>query len=322
MGIDLETLERHRRFEDPTAGFSEEFIQPKLGLGRTVGVISRPLGDALPVGWVLCHAFGMEQIHVSRLEVITARVLAGAGFPVLRFSGQGYGDSELGMEAVGLTSHLTETEDAVELMRSQEGVERVGVLGARFGGAVAGIVAQRLGLPYAVLWDPVVRGRQYLREIFRSEVLSEIMENGDGGGAVHVQQLRDDLDTQGWTDIKGWPLSRHAHDEISSIDLSDTLSRFQGSALIVALSRTPKVPGSLTALSEAISNGGGSARVELVQDPVASQFGQFRWRAVEGGRSKRDSQLELNEKMAAVSTAWALEQAGAAARIGESRVTP
>jgi hypothetical protein len=46
--------------------------------------------------------------------------------------------------------------------------------------------------------------------------------------------------------------------------------------------------------------------VELVQDPFAGQFGQFRWRAVEGGRSKRDTQLELNEKIAAVTVDWAL----------------
>jgi pimeloyl-ACP methyl ester carboxylesterase len=318
MSIDLELLEQHRRFEDPAAGFSEEFIQPRLGLGQTVAVMSRPLGQSISVGWVICHAFGMEQIHVSRLDVITARKLAGAGLPVMRFAGQGYGDSEFGMETVGLSSHLAEAEDAVELMKQQDGIEQVGILGARFGGAVAAIVAERLGLPYVGLWDPIVRGKQYVREILRSEVLSGILESGDGGGAAHLDEMRQELDSKGWTDIKGWPLSRQAYDEIAEIDITVPLARYAGSALVVALSRTPRVPSHLTKLSEVISSGEGTASVQLVQDAAASQFGQFRWRAVEGGRSKRDSQLELNEKIAEVTTAWALEQI-ATTRVGGTR---
>lgn len=308
MGIDLELLQQHRRFEDPQAGISEEFLQPRLGLGETVAVLTRPLGRSAPVAWVICHSFGIEQIHLSRLDVIVARALAAAGFPVLRYSGQGYGDSQLGMEVVGLASHLAEAEDAVQLMRRQEGVEQVGTLGARFGGAVAAIVAERLDLPLLGLWDPVVRGSQYVRELLRSEVLSGIVESGEGGGSTHLTQIREELDSKGWTDIKGWLLSGQAHDEISAVDLRETLSRFSGSALLVGLSRTPKVPSSLSALSEALGRGGGSCSLQLVQDAFASQFGQFRWRTVEGGTSKRDTQLELNEKIADVTLAWAKDQ--------------
>jgi pimeloyl-ACP methyl ester carboxylesterase len=321
MSIDLELLEQHRRFEDPSAGFSEEFMQPRLGLGQTVAVMSRPLGPSTSLGWVICHAFGMEQIHVSRLDVITARTLASAGFPVLRFAGQGYGDSEHGMETVGLSSHLAEAEDAVELMARQDGIERVGVLGARFGGAVAAIVAERLGLPYMGLWEPIVRGKQYVREILRSEVLSGILESGDGGGAAHLDEMRQELESKGWTDIKGWPLSRQAYEEIAEIDITGPLSRYAGTAMVVALSRTSRVPAHLAKLAEVISSGEGDASVQLVQDAAASQFGQFRWRAVEGGRSKRDSQLELNEKIAEVTTAWAAEQITTSRVVG-SQVSP
>ena len=41
-----------------------------------------------------CPSFAMEQIHLGRMEVVMARVLAAAGFPVLRYHGQGYGDSQ------------------------------------------------------------------------------------------------------------------------------------------------------------------------------------------------------------------------------------
>ena len=316
MGIDLGLLRTHRRFEDPVAGFSDEFIRPRLGMGTTVGVLSRPLGSSAPIGWVICHSFGIEQIHLGRMDVIAARGLASAGFPVLRFSGQGYGDSEHGMEVAGLSSHLAEAEDAVGLMRSQEGVEQVGILGGRFGGTVAALVAARLELPFVGLWDPIVRGRLYIRDLLRSEILSEIVESGGGGGEGHLGQIKEELDAKGWTDIRGWPLSRKTHEEISGADIASALATYSGSALIVALSRSSKIPRHLAALSQGISGSQASCTLELVQDNFAPQFGQFRWRAVEGGRSKRDTQLELNEKIAAVTVNWAsgllaLSRAGA-----------
>src|SRR5436309_14840502 len=106
MGIDLELLHRHARFEDQEAGYSEEFIQPRLGLGATVGVMSRPLGPSASTGWVICHSFGIEQVHLARMDVIAARALASAGFPVLRFFGQGYGDREQGAGVGGLASRV------------------------------------------------------------------------------------------------------------------------------------------------------------------------------------------------------------------------
>jgi pimeloyl-ACP methyl ester carboxylesterase len=313
MGIDLELLQQHRRFEDPVAGLSEEFIQARLGLGRTVGVLSRPLGPSSSIGWVICHSYGIEQIHLGRMDVIAARALASAGFPVFRFFGQGYGDSEFGMERVGLSSHLAEAEDAVDLMRRIDGIEQVGLLGARFGAAVAAMTADRLHLTYLGLWDPVVRGSQYLRDLFRSEILSGIVESGEGDGAVQLQRINEELRSAGWTEIRGWPLSRVAHDEISAVDLEQALARFSGSALIVAVSRTAKIPSHLSGLSDTITAGGGTVSLEVVTDPFASQFGQFRWRTVDGGTSKRDTQLELNEKVAQVTSAWAVAQRARAA---------
>jgi pimeloyl-ACP methyl ester carboxylesterase len=319
MGIDLDRLQRHRRFENQAAGYSEEFIQPRLGLGATVGVMSRPLGPSASTGWVICHSFGIEQVHLARMDVIAARALAAAGFPVLRFFGQGYGDSEHGPDVAGLSSHVAEAEEAAALLQRQDGVEEVGMMGGRFGGAVAALVAGRLGLPYLAMWDPVVRGKQYLRDLLRSEILSGIIENGEQDGGVHLGKIREALDSEGWTEIRGWPLSRQASDEISAIDLTAALESFTGAALVVALSRASKVPAHLTSLSQVISAAGGTCTVGLVQDPFAAQFGQFRWRTVEGGTSKRDTQLELNEKIAAVTAEWAVEHATPARKAAEVR---
>jgi pimeloyl-ACP methyl ester carboxylesterase len=284
-----------------------------------VGVLSKPLGQSASFGWVICHSFGIEQVHLGRMDVLAARALAAAGFAVLRFFGQGYGDSEQGMDAAGLSSHLAEAEDAVELMRNLAGVEEVGVMGARFGGAVAALTAERLGLGYLGMWDPVVRGKQYLRDLLRSEILAGIIENGEGDASVQLPQIHGELESKGWTEIRGWPLSRQTYEEISGMDIENALSRFSGSALIVALSRTSKVPPHLAGLPEAIATGGGACSLRVVQDPFANQFGQFRWRTVEGGSSKRDVQLELNEKVAGITSTWAVEQRAGTRSAAEAR---
>jgi hypothetical protein len=84
VSIDQPLLRNHRTFRDPRTGFQEEFLEADLGSGQTVAVLSTPLVPAKPMGWVICHSFGMDQIHLGRLEVIAARQLAAAGFPVLR----------------------------------------------------------------------------------------------------------------------------------------------------------------------------------------------------------------------------------------------
>jgi pimeloyl-ACP methyl ester carboxylesterase len=315
MGTDEEFLLLHRSFVDRQAGFSEEFHEVRLGLGRTIAVLSRPLvGPALPVGWVICHSFGMEQLHLSRLDVLIARSLSEVGFPVLRYHGQGYGDSELGMEGIGLGSHLAEAVEALDWMTKQDGVEQVGMIGARLGGAVALMVAVRRQLRYAVGWEPMVRGSQYVRDLLRSRGLAEVVGGKGGDVASEIERERQTLAEQGWIDIKGVPFSRAAHDEMAAIDLVKDLTKWGGSALVGGASRTGKVGPALAKLAEHLESIGAKADVEVITDRYASQFGQFRFQTIEGGTAKKDTQLGLNRAMAAATAAWSLRQVGKPAK--------
>jgi alpha/beta superfamily hydrolase len=308
MAVDIDLLERHRRHEDESAGISEEFLRPRIGGRGTVAVLSRPLGRSLPVGWVVCHSLGMEQIHLGRLDVTVARGLSAAGFPVLRFHGQGYGDSEGTAEGIGLASHLAEATDAVGLMARQEGVEQVGVMGGRFGGTVAALVAERLDLPFMALWEPSVRGSVYMRDLLRSRVFAQLVSHEGAGGAGEMDRLKEELSVQGWSDIKGFRLSGEAHDEIAAIDLLRDVKSFSGTSLMVGVSRSPKMSSSVAKFAEHLTALGGECSSDVVQDPFAPQFGQFRFQTVDGGRGKRDVQLEMTERIAEVTVAWSVSQ--------------
>jgi dienelactone hydrolase len=307
LPVDERLLLAHRRYEDAAAGYSEEFLQPTLGGGRTVAVLARPLGPAQPVGWVILHSFGLEQMHLSRLDVVVARSLAAAGFPVLRFHGQGYGDSERMAEPIGLASHLADATDAVALMAEQDGVERVGVLGARFGGTVAALVADRERLAFMGLWEPMARGSHYMRDILRSRVFAEMVGKSDEAGASQMDELRAELAGQGWSDIKGLLLTSETNDAIAAVDLSKDLEHFNGHALVVGVSRTGKPSPGLSKLTQRLADLGATCSVVTLQDTLAAQFGQFHFQTTDGGRAKVDTQYELNEQIAEATSRWATE---------------
>src|SRR5207302_100678 len=109
-----------------------------------------------------------------------ARSLSALGFRVLRFHCQGYGDSELLDEKVTLSTHLRDTLDAVGLLR-ELGDGTIGLAGARFGGAVAAVAADRIGAVGLMLWEPVVAGKAYADSLIRQEVIS----------ALHMRALLD-----------------------------------------------------------------------------------------------------------------------------------
>jgi pimeloyl-ACP methyl ester carboxylesterase len=312
MAVNEGLLERYVGYEDEEAGISEVFLRLKLGLGETVAVLSRPIGDSGSMGWVMCHSLGMEQIHLGRLDVIVARALTAAGFPTLRFAGQGYGDSELGSEVVGLASHVAEAVDAVHFMAAQPGIDRVGVMGAKFGGAVAALVAEKLGLEAMALWEPSVKGSRYMRDLFRRELYAKLTAGEESSGASETALIRESLATRGWADIRGFRLSREAFEDISAMDLLSDLTTFSGSALLIGVSRTQRVDPQVTQLHQHLEKLGARSTLQVAQDPVAPQFGQFRFQTVEGGRGKRDVQLELNEGMARVTMEWASHEFQAA----------
>jgi hypothetical protein len=315
MSVDTEFLLGGRRREDPAAGIAEEFLGPALGGGITVAVMARPLGGPKPVGWVVCPSFAMEQIHLGRMEVVIARALAAAGFPVLRYHGQGYGDSQAQGDTseVGLASHLSDAADAVALMTEQGAVPSVGVLGIRFGALSAALVADEHGLPYMALWEPVVKGAQFMRDFLRSEAYYEMARGTDGAGGSRVEGLRADLETTGWADVKGFALRRTAHDEIAAVDLTADVRRFAGSALVGTITRSG-APGSGPAkLAEHLGSLGGRCTAEAIQDPLPIPLGQYHYSDEGSGKVKADTQFALARSVAEATVRWAVAETASTA---------
>jgi hypothetical protein len=312
MPIDLERLRRQRRYEDPTAGVSEEFLERRLGDGRTLAILSRPLARPRPLGWVISPSIGPEHGNLRRLETLLARGLAGAGFPTLRLRPDL--DPRHGAEGqIDVSARLADVEEAVGLLLKEGGASAVGLLGAASGGMVAARAADRLAPTELALVEPVVRGKRYIRETIRRQAVAELIAAADGaanGGGMEVadagssQRPLEELAATGETFVRGLRLSREEYDRICEIDLVDDVRAFRGRSLLVAISPTGAVPTSLEKLVARLEALEGEVTLETLEDPLPAPFGEYPFR--NAGPIRIDTRLELDQRLTDVVTAWAL----------------
>lgn len=287
--------------EDRRAGIRERFLTPTIGGGRTVAVLATPLDAQRRQGWVLCHSYGMEQVTLATHEAPVARALASAGFPVLRYHGQGYGDSELPPDGVGLGSHLRDAFEAAEVLVNASGVQEVGYLGARLGGTVAALAAERSGAPAFVAWEPVVRGSRYARSLLTLSVLLHLMhQERDRDERPDPAQL---LAERGVLDVQGFPLTVDMHEELVRLDLVERVTSFRGESLIVQISKGAAPRPDLERFAAHLRSLGGRSALTIVTDERANTFGESRYRPIGGGR-KSDVQGNLGRALVTQTLEW------------------
>ena len=119
------------------------------------------LGAAL-----LCAPWGQEYLVSHRTNRRLAARLSERGYHVLRFDYFGTGDSAGEREAGDLHSWLHDARTAMDELRDMSGFSTISTLGIRLGAAVAWRLAvESADVTTTVLWEPVVNGTEYLREL-------------------------------------------------------------------------------------------------------------------------------------------------------------
>jgi pimeloyl-ACP methyl ester carboxylesterase len=298
--VGLDALEALKSYRDPRTGIGERFVDLELGGARSVGVLSTPPDDPQATAWLVCHAFGAEQVNLQPIDVALARALAASGFFVLRYHGQGYGDSTRPSESVTLRSHLDDAADAVRALIAQTGLARVGLIGAKLGGSVAAVTAARLGLPMIALLDPVVDGDRYARSLLRLGLAVELAAEGrPRGRATDPEGLID----AGRFQVLGFPVGRTLFDELRAFDLRAEVSAYPGDALVLQVSPTAQPRSDLQAMAGAIRSAGGHASLAVLVDPEARTFGQDRYRTTSDG-GKADAQSSVAGRLVDRAAAW------------------
>lgn len=301
MTTDEHYFDRLRRYEDPATGIAEEFLPEPVGPGGAVAILSAPLGACRSPGWVICSALAKERSFLRRLESLVARTLAAAGYPAIRVRG-GSESADRARRELDVDARIDEAQEAVELLRSKTALADVGTAGALAGGLVAGLVADRLDLTHFAAVDPVVRGRQFVRDALRRQTVSALTRGETGDRPPPARRAQEELDEQGWTTIRGFRLTREAQARLSRLDLLEDMRRFRGRALLLDVTRGGELPRTLVELGDHLRGLGATVDVQAVEDALVFPFGESYLRNV--GYVRRDTRIELDRKLAETLVAW------------------
>lgn len=173
------------------------------------GVVHLPDDGRARAGVLLCPPMGKEHVDTYRGMKFLAQELTAAGFAVLRFDYAGVGDSAGEQDAPdALARWSASIVEGVELLRGL-GCSVVSAVGLRAGSLLLDHVAADLGPLHAVvLWDPIARGRGYVRE---QQALYRL---GVGADSDPTSSESSDLHTIGQT------LAREAAADLSALSLT------------------------------------------------------------------------------------------------------
>ena len=141
---------------------------------------------------VLCPPWGQEYLRAHRSMGRLARMLALAGWDTFRFDYYGTGDSAGDLVEATIAGWAKDIEWAIEEAGEMSGTGRVALIGLRVGANLAASVAKRRGkqVEALVLWDPVVRGREFLDEVHALETTISgappLERTGKAGGGHEI----------------------------------------------------------------------------------------------------------------------------------------
>lgn len=141
-----------------------------LGAGdvRLLGTLHQPQRlRARSAAVLLCNPFGEEAARAHRIYRVLATQLERAGYASLRFDYSGTGDSSGDDADATIDGWLADIAAAAGALQAQSGAKRVVVVGLRLGATLAAAAALRgvVRPRHLILWDPILSGAPYLREL-------------------------------------------------------------------------------------------------------------------------------------------------------------
>ena len=214
-----------------------------IGYGRAVvfGPAERPLvgrlheaRGAVTGAVVLCSPWGYEENCAFVAFQLLAQRLAECGFETLRFDYEGCGNSwGEPSDPQRLQAWADNCGQAIRFLRERTG-HGVHLVGLRMGATLAALASARDPIEGAVLWDPIVNGRRYLRALRAMSMMgvNAAPDPNAPGSLVTIGNL----------------LSASTVQELNELDLQRLTEARIGNALLIGRPGAPDPKRLLTAL--------------------------------------------------------------------------
>ncbi|TSC22668.1 alpha/beta fold hydrolase [Corallococcus sp. Z5C101001] len=175
------------------------------------GVHHPAQGSERSTGVVLCYPAAQEYMLTHWAFRKLAGMLTREGFHVFRFDYYGTGDSAGEMQEGRLATWAQDIRQAATELQDVTGVQRVALVGLRMGATLA-VRAALEGLSTAalVLWEPVVKGDAYLREL-------ELLQARRAARTLFPQP---DSPLEMREELLGFAFPRPLRDDVLAVDLA------------------------------------------------------------------------------------------------------
>ncbi|MDH3621649.1 MAG: alpha/beta fold hydrolase [Gammaproteobacteria bacterium] len=139
-----------------------------------------PRTESASTAVLICSTVGFEAIHAYRCMVRLGDALADAGLAAFRFDFAGTGNSSGNADAADLVAAWQDNiVDQVQDLKQNWGFANVAVVGFRLGAPLLASVVNELDVVGLAFWEPVTRGRTFVREIHAVAQFAEDPVAGD-----------------------------------------------------------------------------------------------------------------------------------------------
>lgn len=244
----------------------EEACQIDSGSSRCFCAIHRP--DGKPKGSLLfCYPFFEERKSAQRVMVEAARDLCAQGFGVIRFDYRGCGDSQGSFDEFSVPDWLGDIQAVAGELNKQFPDVPAGILGLRLGAAFALRALAEPGAPrfeFAVLWEPVLNGREHLEHELRRKLMKEMMTFGRS--RVTRETLLNELGEGGTIDFDGYAITSALHRDISALDLFQLRGGLPPKTLTLAIGPSERVPPGLARFNDFLREAGVCNELRVVRE--------------------------------------------------------
>jgi pimeloyl-ACP methyl ester carboxylesterase len=192
---------------------------------------------------VLCDPFAEEKKSSQKTMAEMGRALAEAGLPALHFDYRGTGDSGGRFEQFNLDDWRQDICAVVDWVRLRWSLGRVGLLGLRLGASLAASEAAGCRAATLVMWEPILDGERYARELGQRSKIKHMMTGGPGAAAAQQEKQ------PGYLDLDGYLVAPSLMAQMAQLRL-ETLERFARPALLVECNaRGESTPAAQAALA-------------------------------------------------------------------------
>lgn len=231
-------------------------------------VIYRPVSEARG-GIVICSALLAEHLKTYRTEVLAARAFAARGFAVARFHYRGTGHSGGVTETATVSTMLHDVAEASEYLSKLADVPLLAFCGVRWGALIGGLAAHSVPGAPLVLWEPVVDGTRYFRDIFRARQMSALTRGEQITTAPHVLE---ELRTIGFVDVMGYPVHSDLYEGAAGRSLMEVAAGDPRPVLLAQVSRHKELKPEFASLMTAFAAGGSNVETIVLEAEEAWSF--------------------------------------------------